>query len=148
VQHELLKNCPAGRQSAAVAGRSVPKNLQPSRRILFNRFFNPIILNFNIMKKIQLTLALAAMVAASTFAFAFKPAAVVHKPFLVEWVRTGTTANPDDNTWVQQSSGTCEAADDICKADFPSGYNPNAHTYSQNVANATILQDQGFVPAP
>lgn len=97
------------------------------------------------MKKIQLTLALAAMVAASTFAFAFKPAATAHKPFLVEWVRTGTSSNPDDNTWLQQSSGTCNDAVDICKADFPSGYNPNSHTYSQNVANATIVQDNGYV---
>lgn len=97
------------------------------------------------MKKIQLTLALAAMVAASTFAFAFKPAAPAHKPFLVEWVRTGSPSLPDQNTWQQQSSGLCNAADDICKADFPSGYNPNTHTYSQNVANATILEDQGYV---
>lgn len=100
------------------------------------------------MKKIHLTLALAAVVAAGTFAFAFKAVATPHKPFLVEWVRTGTTSNPDANTWLQQSSGFCNTADDICKADFPAAYNPNMHTYSQNVANAIILDDQGYVQAP
>ena len=99
------------------------------------------------MKKIQLTLALAAVVAGSTFAFAFKPADASHKPALVEWVRTGTAAQPDLNTWQQQSSGACDDSDEICKADFPSGYNPNSHTYLQNVANATIVQDDGFVPS-
>lgn len=97
------------------------------------------------MKQFKLTLALAAIVAGSTFALAFKPVSHAHNPFLVEWVRTGTTSNPDGNTWLQQSSGACSAADDICKADFPSGYNPNAHSYSDNVANATILQDDGYV---
>jgi len=97
------------------------------------------------MKKIQLTFALAAMVAGSTFALAFKPAPAVHKPFLVEWVRTGTSSNPDDNTWLQQSSGACNAADDICKADFPTGYNPNTHSPEENANNATIIQDNGYV---
>jgi len=97
------------------------------------------------MKKIRLTLALAALIAASTFAFAFKPASPVHKPFLVEWVRTGSSSNPNANTWQQQSTGLCNEAADICKADFASGYNPNMHTYSQNVANATILEDEGYV---
>lgn len=96
------------------------------------------------MKNFKFTLTMAALVIGTSMAFAFK-APLTHKPLQVEWVRTGNPSNPDGNTWLQQSGGTCDDADLICKADFTSGYNPNTHTYAQNQANATVIEDDGYV---
>ena len=137
---------PHAPHSAARGERCPPNDLKPLRQLTTRLLLiNSILILKKNMKKFQLTLALAAMIAGSTFAFAFQPAAPVHHPFLTEWVRTGTSTHPDDNTWQQQSTGTCNSADDICKANFPNGYNPNMHSYSTNVTNAIVLEDQGYV---
>ena len=99
------------------------------------------------MKNFKINVALAALLLGSTMAFAFK-APAAPKPSGVEWVRTGSDANPDGNSWLQQTTGTCETADRICKATFPSGYNPNMNTYTSNVSHATVLDDDGYIPAP
>jgi hypothetical protein len=97
------------------------------------------------MKKFKMNAAIAAIAVGAALAFAFtSPSAA--KPNQVAWVRLGTPSNPDGNSWVQQTSGSCDDADEICKATFASGYNPNSHTYLQNQTNATITQDNGYVP--
>jgi hypothetical protein len=97
------------------------------------------------MKKIKINIAVIALLLGVTAAFGFKPAPKNSKFVQVSWIRLGTAATPNANTWQQATGGTCESADRICKATFTSGYNPNSHTYTDNLSNATVTVDQGYV---
>lgn len=61
------------------------------------------------------------------------------------WVRTGSSANPEeDQTWREGSLAEgCEDATKLCKGEFAENYNPNAHSDSENRVNnqsgSTIL---------
>jgi hypothetical protein len=89
------------------------------------------------MKRLKLNLAFFAILLGLSAAFAFKPAEP--KKFSVVWRRIATSATKEtSNSWVQGApTGSCLAAMKICQATFPDAYDPNSHTYDDNVANAT-----------
>ncbi|RFZ90110.1 hypothetical protein D0C36_22985 [Mucilaginibacter conchicola] len=93
----------------------------------------------------KINMALLAMVLGISAAFAFKPAEP--KKFSVVYRRIATAATKEtSNTWVQGApTASCLSATKICTATFADGYNPNEHSYEDNVANATSVQS-GYRP--
>jgi hypothetical protein len=85
------------------------------------------------MKKIQLSLAFAAIVLASGAAFASN-----HKPAKQNDVLWGQKQN---GTWVQTTlSAHCTAASQVCKENFPAGQDPN-----DDPSGGTIVTNNGFI---
>lgn len=88
---------------------------------------------------------------AGVFAFVFAAGAALAtqqvseiKADSTQWTRVRREANI---AWEPiTTSEECEASEQLCKAVFPAGYNPNGHTNEQNEnAAEVVIQEQGFV---
>jgi hypothetical protein len=96
-----------------------------------------LIKNIFVMKRVKLNLAFFAMLLGLGAAFAFK--SPEPKKFASVWRRIATSATKEtSNQWVQGApTGSCLSAAKICSASFPDGYDPNTHSYDDNVMNAS-----------
>lgn len=102
------------------------------------------------MKKFRIDYLLAAsLMLAGGMAAVSTTGAPKNKVLTQTWVRTGTPAQPNrDNSWeIGSLSESCNAAEKLCKGVFEDGYNPNAHTDSENTAaNQSGSIQTGYVP--
>lgn len=85
------------------------------------------------MKKMQISLAITAIVLATSAAFAGQQK--VAKRGEVLW------GQQQDGTWVETTLGaTCTSAQQVCKEEFPSGQDPN-----DDPTGGMIVQNNGYI---